>query len=76
MLTLKAELREDDLTIEEAETLLDDKYIKEVQGWNEDGDELVLLVGKPHFKKTFKGQCGYCGNMVIKQPVIVKEKQV
>ena len=49
--------------IEEAETLLDDKYeaMREVQGWTEDGDELALLVGKPHFKKTFKGQCGYCG---------------
>ena len=34
ILTLKAKLREDDLTIEEAETLLDDKYkaMKEVQG--------------------------------------------
>ena len=51
------------LTIEEAETLLDDKYkaIKEVQGWTEDGDELPLLVGKPHFKKTLREQCGYCG---------------
>ena len=63
ILTLKAKLREDDLMIQEAETLLDDKYeaMKEVQGWTEDGDELTLLVGKPHFKKTFKGQCGYCG---------------
>ena len=61
--TLKAKLREDHLTIEEAETLLDDKYkaMKEVQGWSEDGDELALLVGKPHFKRTIKGQCGYCG---------------
>ena len=34
ILTLKAKLREDDLMIEEAETLLDDKYeaMKEVQG--------------------------------------------
>ena len=41
ILSLKAKLREDDLTIEEAETLLDDKYkaMKEVQGWTEDGDE-------------------------------------
>ena len=41
---------------------MDDKYeaMKKVQRWTEDGDELVLLVGKPHFKKTFKGQCGYC----------------
>ena len=33
--TLKARLREDDLTIEEAETLLDDRYeaMKEVKGW-------------------------------------------
>ena len=63
ILTLKEKLREDDLTIEQAETLLDDKYEakKEVQGWTEDGDELALLVGKPHFKKTFKRQCGYCG---------------
>ena len=58
ILTLKAKLREDNLMIE---TLLDDKYeaMKEVQGWIEDGDQLALLVGKPHFKKTFKGQCGY-----------------
>ena len=56
-------LRDDDLTIEEAETLLDDKNetMKEVQGWTEEGDELALFVGKPHYKKTFKGQCGYCG---------------
>ena len=62
ILTLKAKLREGDLTIEEAETLLDNKYesMKEVQGWTQEGDELALLVGKPHFKKTFKGQCGYC----------------
>ena len=34
ILTLKAKLREDDLMIEEAETLIDDKYeaMKEVQG--------------------------------------------
>ena len=50
ILTLKAKLRDDDLTIEEAEALLDDKYeaMKEVQGWTEEGDELALLVGKPH----------------------------
>ena len=61
ILTLKAKLKEDDPMIEEAETLLDDNYktMKEVQGWTEDGDELALLVGKPHYKKTFKGQCGY-----------------
>ena len=42
---------------------MDDKYeaMKEVHGWTEDGDELALLVGKPHSKKTLKGQCGYCG---------------
>ena len=41
--------------IEEAETLLDNEYeaMKEVQGWNEDGDELALLVDTPHFRKTF-----------------------
>ena len=43
--------------------MLDDKneMMKEVQGWTEEGDELALLVGKPHYKKTFKGQCGYYG---------------
>ena len=37
--TLKAKLREDDLTIGKAETLMDDKYkaMKGVQGWTEDG---------------------------------------
>ena len=62
ILPLKAKLREDDLMIQEAETLLDDKYeaMKEVPGWTEDGDELALLVCKPHFKKIFKGQCGSC----------------
>ena len=61
--TLKAKLRRDDLMVEEAEILLDDEYeaMKEVQGWTEDGDELALLVGKPHFKKIIKGQCRYCG---------------
>ena len=59
ILILKTRLREDDLTLEEAETLLDDKFeaMKEVQGWKEDGDEIALLVGKPQFKKTFKVQC-------------------
>ena len=63
ILALKAKLRNDDLTIDQAETLLDDKYeaMQEVQGWTEEGDELALLVGKTHYKKTFKGQCGYCG---------------
>ena len=62
ILTLKAKLREDDLTIQGAETSLNDKYeaMKEVQGWTEDGDELVLLVSKAHFKKIFKEQCRYC----------------
>ena len=61
---MKAKQREDDLMIQETETVFDDKYeaMKEVQGWTEDGDELALLVGKPHFKKTFKGQCRYCSN--------------
>ena len=34
--------------------------MKEFNGWTEEGDEVALLIGKPHFKKTFKGQCGYC----------------
>ena len=43
--------------------MLDYKYeaMKEINGWTEEGDELALLIGKPHFKKTFEGQCGYCG---------------
>ena len=43
--------------------MLNDKYeaMKEVQGWTEEGDELALLVVKPHYKKTFKRQYGYCG---------------
>ena len=63
ILTLKAKLRDDDLTIDEAETLLDDNYevMKEVKGWTAEGDELALLVGKPHYKETFMGQCWYCG---------------
>ena len=62
ILTLKPRLREETLSIEEAEKVLDDKYeaMKEINGWAEEGDELALLIGKPHFKKTFKGQCGYC----------------
>ena len=62
ILTLKAKLRDDDLTIEEVETLLDDEYevMKEIQGWTEEAEDLALLVGKPHYKKTFNGQCGYC----------------
>ena len=56
ILTLQAKLSKDDLMIEEAETLLDDRYeaMKEVQGWTEGGDELALLVGKPHFQKHSK----------------------
>ena len=43
--------------------MLDDKYeaMKEINGWTDEVDELALFVGKPHLKKTFKGQCGYCG---------------
>ena len=49
ILTLKAKLREDNLAIEEAETLLDGRYeaMKEFQGWTEDGDEL-------HWQATFQ----------------------
>ena len=63
ILTLNTKLSKDTLSIEEAEPLLDDKYeaMKEIDGWTEEGDELALLIGKPHFKKTLKGQCGYCG---------------
>ena len=38
--------------------------MKEFQGWTEEGDELALLVGKAHYKKTFKGQCGKYGHKV------------
>ena len=43
--------------------MLDDRYegVKDVQGWTEEEDGLALCVGKPHYKKTFKGHCGYCG---------------
>ena len=53
ILTLKAKQREDDIMIEVAETLLDDKYeaMKEVQGWDEDGDELALLVASHTTRK-------------------------
>ena len=62
-MALKAKLREETFSTEEAVTLLDDKYeaMKDINGWTEEGDELSLLIGKPHFKKTFKGQWGYSG---------------
>ena len=65
ILTLKAKLSEYTLSIKEAETLLNDKYeaMKEINGWTDKGDELALFVCKPHFKKTFKGQCSYVTNM-------------
>ena len=46
ILTLKAKLRKDNLTIEEADILLDDRYkaMKEVQGWTEDGMSLHYLL--------------------------------
>ena len=74
---MKAKLREANLTIEEAETVLDDKYkaIKEVKGWTEDGDELALLVGKLHFRQTIKGQHGYCSRYGHRQLIVMKEKQ-
>ena len=76
ILTLRAKLREDDLTIQEAETLLDDKYeaMKEIQEWTEDGDVLALLVGKPHFKKTFNDNVDTAVSMVTKQLIVEKEK--
>ena len=48
--------------------MLDDKYevMKKVPGWTEEEDELALLVGKPDYKKTFKGLCGNCGKYVLK----------
>ena len=57
IITLKAQLWDGMLSIDDAETLLDDKYeaMKEINGSTDEGDELALLVGKPHFKKTFKG---------------------
>ena len=69
ILTLKAKLREDDLTIQEAETLLDDKYeaMIEVQG--------SISFGKPHFKKTFKGQCGYCSKYGHKAADVERENR-
>ena len=76
--TLMAKIREDYLMIEEAETLLDDKYeaMKEVQGWTEEGEELALLAGKTQFKKTFKGQCGCCSKYGIKAADCCERNQV
>ena len=78
IITLKAKLREDMLSIDEAETLLDDKYeaMKEINGSTDEGDELALLVGKPHFKKTFKGNVAILANMCIKQLIALEEKQI
>ena len=76
VLTLRAKLSKDKLSIEEAETLLDDKYeaMKEISGWTEEGDELVLVIGKPHLKKTVKGQCCFGSNMGLKQLIVLKER--
>ena len=78
ILTLKTKLREDDLTIEEAETLLDEKYeeMKEFQGWTEDGDELALLVVSHISRKHSKDNVDIVVNMVTKQLIVVKEKQI
>ena len=50
--------------------------MKEVQGWTEDGDELALLISKPHFKKHSNGHVDILVNMVIKQLIAMKEKQI
>ena len=50
--------------------------MKEVQGWTEDGNELALLVGKPHVKKTLKDNVDIVVNMAIKQLNVIKEKQI
>ena len=48
--------------------------MKEVQGWTEGGDEFALLVGKPHYKKTFKENVDIAANMATKQLIVMKEK--
>ena len=78
ILTLKAKLSKDDLIIEEEETLLDDKYeaMKEVQGWTEDGDELHYLLVSHISRKHSKDNVDIVVNMVIKQLIVMKEKQI
>ena len=77
ILTLKAKIREDDLTIEAAETLLDDKYeaMKEVQGWTEDGMSLHYLLASHISRKHSLDNVDIVVNMVIKQLIVLKEKQ-
>ena len=63
ILVLKDKLRKVTLAIEEEENSLDDKFeaMKDISGWNEEGEEHALVVQKPQFKKIFKGKCGHCG---------------
>ena len=46
IVVLKDKLRKGTLTIEEAENLLDDKFkaMKDINGWNEEGEEHALVV--------------------------------
>ena len=75
---MKAKLREDNLTIEVAETLLEDKYkaMKEVQGWTEDGMSLHCLLASHISRKQSKGNVDIVVHMVIRQLIVVKEKQI
>ena len=66
------------MTIEGAEDLLNDKSeaMKDINDWNKEGEEHALVVQRPQFEKVFKGKCGYCANIAIKQLIVMREKQI
>ena len=76
ILPINEMLRETTLTIEVPETLLDDMYesMGEMERWTEDGEELTLLVRKPHFKMTSKANVGIVASMETRQLIVMKEK--
>ena len=78
MLVIKDMLRKGDVELPETEQILEDKYqaMKHVKGWEEEEDDYALFTSqsnKKKPKKAFKGCCGYCENLDIKQNVPIKK---
>ena len=77
ILALKAKLREDDLMIEEAETLSDDKY--EAMKESKDGLKMEMslhyLLASHISRKHSKDNVDIVLIMAIKQLTVMKEKQ-
>ena len=72
---IKDKLRKGNVEVPEIEQILEDKYqaMKSVKGWDEEEDYYALFTSQSNKKKpkeAFKGHCGYCGDLDIKQQIV------